>query len=123
MVVWQSVGRGLVALFYAAPWIWLLCFGAFTVGVTYVTGHFPTYGNPDPKQVGDLSTLYTLVVMWLGLALLSPFVVAVHTLARIMIRPASPPGGMRLIVYALGAVLVAYVILGDPAGLTTWLWD
>jgi hypothetical protein len=30
---------------------------------------------------------------------------------------------MRFFVYALGAAVVAYVILGDPAGLRTWLWD
>jgi hypothetical protein len=123
MVVWQLIGRGLIALFYAAPWVWLLCFGAFTIGVAYVTGHFPPTAIPDPKRIDDLSMLYTLVVMWFGLALLSPFVVAVHALARVLIWPASPPEGMRLIAYAIGAALVAYVILGDPAGLRTWLWD
>ena len=123
MVAWQSIGTGLVALFYAAPWVWLLCFAAFTVAVTYVTGRVPTYGNPDPKGVDDLSVLYTLVVMWLGLALVSPFVVAVHALARAMIWPASSLERMRLFVYALGAALVAYVIVGDPAGLATWLCD
>jgi len=123
MVAWQSIGKGLIALFYAAPWVWLSCFGAFTAAATYAAGHFPTYGNPDPKRVDDFWILYMLVVMWLGIALLSPFVVAGHTLARVMTNPALPFEGVRLSVYAIGAAVTAYVVLGDPAGLRTWLCD
>ncbi|WP_295557987.1 hypothetical protein [uncultured Hyphomicrobium sp.] len=123
MVAWQSIGRGLLALFYAAPWAWLLCFAAFTAAATYVTGHVPSYGNPDPKQIDDLWILYTLVVMWLGLTLLSPFVVAAHAFARVVSSPAPHLERQHLLVYALGATLVAYIIVGDPAGLATWLWD
>jgi hypothetical protein len=113
----------LLAIFYAAPWAWLMCFGVFAAAVTLETGHFPSYSNPDPKSVDNLSVLYMLVVMWLGLAFLSPIVVGMHTAARALLYPAWPLERSRLAVYALGAALTAYVILGDPAGLRTWFID
>jgi len=121
--MWQWIGRCLVALFYAAPWAWLLCFATFVAAVTHEVGHLPSYGNPDPKHLDRLSILYGLVVMWLGLALLSPFVVAMHAAGRAILYPAWPLERARLVAYVLGAGLTVYVIVGDPAGLRTWLVD
>jgi hypothetical protein len=123
MTAWQRIGRFIAAIFYVAPWAWLVCFGAFTAAVARETGHFPSYSNPDPKHVADLSLLYAAVVILLGLALLSPVIVGVHVMLRAILYPAWPLQWARLARYALGAVLATYVIFGDPAGLSTWLFD
>ncbi len=123
MRVWERIGRVTAAIFYAAPWAWLVCFGAFTAAVARETGHFPSYGNPDPKHVQSLEWHYMAVVILLGLVLLSPIVVSAHVALRAILYPAWPAQWARLARYALGAGLVAYVLIGDPAGLSTWLFD
>jgi hypothetical protein len=123
MTVWERIGRFTAAIFYAAPWAWLICFGTFAAAVARETGHFPSYSNPDPKHVESLARHYIAVVVLLGLALASPVIVAAHVALRAILYPAWPVQWGRLARYALGAALVAYVILGDPAGLSTWLFD
>ena len=51
------LGQAFLALFYLAPWAWLICFGIFTAAVTIAVGHFPSYSNPDPKHVDGLEPL------------------------------------------------------------------
>jgi hypothetical protein len=123
MTVWERIGRFAAAIFYVAPWAWLICFGAFTAAVARETGHFPSYSNPDPKHVESLALHYELVVILLGLAVISPVIVASHVALRAILYPAWPPQWGRLARYAIGAALVLYVLVGNPAGLSTWLFD
>lgn len=123
MSIWQHAGRIAVGIFYAAPWAWLVCFAVFVIGVMLEVGHFPAYSNPDPKHVEGLESLYFGVVVLLFMSLASPVIVALHVLVRAVFWPAWPFETLRLVIYALGAGLVAWVILGNPAGLASWLAD
>lgn len=123
MKAWQRLGKVALAIVYGAPWLWVVCFGAFVWAVTSEVGHLPSYSNPDPKHVVSLEWLYLLVVALLGLTVLSPVIVAAHVTLRAILYPAWPVERARLLRYAAGAALVVYVIIGNPAGLSSWLFD
>ncbi len=111
----------MISAVYALPWAWLVSFALFTAAVTLATGHFPSYGNPDPKSVSDLNLLYMLTVELLLLAVVSPVLVGVHVAWRALERHPVEP--QRLIAFGTGVTLSAAVLLGDAFGLGTWLFD
>lgn len=58
----EGLGSSMITAVYALPLAWLVSFAVFTAAVSFVAGHFPSYGNPDPKHVDDLHLLYMLTV-------------------------------------------------------------
>lgn len=60
-------------IFSYLPICWLLLFLTFLVRAYFQIGHWPSYDNPDPKDLGfDLH--YGLVFFGFVLAILSPFI-------------------------------------------------
>jgi hypothetical protein len=124
MTAIRHLQSSLLALFYAAPWGWLVCLAVFTAGVWHEVGHFPYFSHPDPKRVeASLGLLFDITVYWFGLTLLSPLAVGGSVIVRASRGAALGLERNRLVAYAIGVSLFAYVILGDPWGLSSWYFD
>ncbi len=119
----EGLGSSMITAVYALPLAWLVSFAVFTAAVSFVAGHFPSYGNPDPKHVDDLHLLYMLTVELLLLAVVSPVLVGAHLAWRAFKRRKRTIEPGRITLYATGIALSAVVLLGDAFGLRNWLFD
>ena len=123
MMAIRRIGRTCLVIAYAAPWAWVLCLGIFAWAVTVKVGHFPSYSNPDPKHVADLSLLYEATVVLFFIALLSPLVIGTRTAVALLRSGRWRDGPWASGVYLAGVSLTGAVVFGDPFGLMTWLLD
>jgi hypothetical protein len=117
----RQLSQAIIAVFFAAPWVWLACFAIFTAAVTIAVGHFPSYSNPDPKHVAGLEPLYLLTVLLLLPLALSPLVMGAH--AGSLLWRGMPLQLQRTGTYLLGCALEAAILFGDAFGLANWLYD
>jgi hypothetical protein len=115
------LGHALLATFYVAPWVWLVCFAIFTAAVAIAVGHFPSYSNPDPKHVAGLEPLYLLTILLLLPLVLSPLVMGAY--AGSLLWRGLPVPLPRTAIYLLGCALAAAILFGDAFGLGNWLYD
>jgi hypothetical protein len=123
MSAWRLLGQVLLVGIYGAPWGWIAAFGALVWATISETGHFPSYSNPDPKSLADYGWLYEVNAFLLVLAFVSPVLVALHVAFRAVWYPVQPLQRRRLVFYAIGAAIVAAVVFGNPAGLSSWFFD
>ncbi len=115
--------RGRLAIaFGSIPLLAILLFYAFVVAVRLVIGHWPAYGNPDPKQLPEcllpleVAVTLLLIAVGAGPALLVPVVIAAwHDRFRWLLGPAAA-------YLASWFLLVALAYL-DPSGFFDWLAD
>ena len=62
-IIWRTISY--------LPWAWLLSFVIFALAATIQVGHFPSYGNPDPKDTGILTSLYHVLIFGIPLLMAS----------------------------------------------------
>jgi hypothetical protein len=115
------IGRLGLGVFYAAPWAWLVAFATLFTLTIVQFGHVPTYGNPDPKQVAGAWLPYWTIYLLLIPTLLSPLVVMIETVARLVSR--TPPKTKPLAVWALGFALFGSIAFANVFGLMEWVLD
>jgi hypothetical protein len=90
-------------------------------------GHWPSYGDPDPKDLPTaFEPLYGLV--WGGFGVLLALASAVLPIGVIVLAVLAIRGGSRqyVPVLALGLapwVVVVWFFLADPGGFIEWLAD
>lgn len=121
MTARPRLGRALLAVFYIAPWAWLICFGIFVSAVTIKVGHFPSYSNPDPKHVEGLGALYLLTVALLLPVLLSPILIGGYAVS--LLWRGLHVELWKAAVYVLGVAFTASLLLGNAFDLGNWLFD
>ncbi|MEZ5891547.1 MAG: hypothetical protein R3C58_00135 [Parvularculaceae bacterium] len=122
-MILRCVTYALMAVFAAAPLLWLIVFGVFTAAAAAEIGHLPSYGAPDPKHLKDLAPLHLASSLLLIAAIFSPFVIASAATARLAfrIRPVIPRGLALLFFPAF--IAAAVMVFADPFGLVEWLLD
>lgn len=108
------------AFLLAVPWLWLLSLTLFVVVTAVVYGQFPSYGQPDPKE---LPLLYWPTFLLLLSTLASFPIWGMMTLFSL--RPIFPinPTRRQIASYILGLLLAFFVLFNDVAGLMTWFLD
>ncbi len=104
------------------PWAWLIAFAFFTLAVTIQVGHFPYYGNPDPKDTGIFSSLYYIVTLGIPLLMAS---IPVWGISGIIIKMTTTYRfrWQDVVLYLVGIFMCGWVAFSDFAGLLTWLAD
>lgn len=117
--IWQALFTGLSYL----PWVWLLIMGCFTLGTTIYTGHFPTYGQPDPKDTGFLLILYTPIIFLLPITLFSWVFWIAFGLSKHFLMMPIKIRRQEVIPFVSGYIVFAWFAFSDFAGLVTWLID
>jgi len=115
--------RVLARVIVYSPWLWLLLFALYVIGVALQVGHLPTYGQPDPKDAGAISLLYMptiFLLLWVLATVPTALALALFSKAAKLEQPFQR---RDVIVYLVGMALFALVVFGDVAGLMTWLGD
>ena len=84
-------------------------------------GYWPSYGNPDPKQLPFGHELVALQIGWMIIPVVSFCAIGVAILARLSSRefPLWPVIFITVLSFALFQL---YSRL-DPGGMVDWLWD
>jgi len=118
----QSWQRAFTALSYL-PWAWLLLMGCFTLSVTIVTGHFPTYGQPDPKDTGVLALLYLPLIFFLPITLFSWVFWIAFGLSKYFLNLPIKFRRQEVIPFVSGYIVFIWFTLSDFVGLMNWLGD
>ena len=117
----RMIGTPVLVLFTIAPWAWMFAFAVmFTLAVVQF-GHFPSYGNPDPKQVEGSWLPYWVLFLLFFPSVLSPLVAGGETVWRLARK-----AGLRaraLAVYLLGFALFGSIMFVDAFGLRNWILD
>ena len=116
---WSITQRVLLGL----PWLWLGIFGSLIMGAFAQQGSWPSYGQPDPKAIAVLGTLVTPLILLMMLTLASlPFGFLFTTFAIWQGAPYSI-SKKHAALYLLGVFLFLMIVIGNTAGLMTWLMD
>lgn len=117
--LWQTLFTGLSYL----PWAWLLLMDCFTLGTTLYTGHFPTYGQPDPKDTGLLTVLYLPIIILLPITLFSWVFWIVFGLSKHFLNLPIQIRKQEVMPFVSGYLVFLWFAFSDFAGLLTWLAD
>ena len=111
-----------ITLLVAAFPLMLVCalFGFVFKAAGHV-GHFPSYGNPDPKQLPWDVELAALRAGWMGVPLVSLAAICLAIQGRLHSRefPLRPV----IVIAVLSFVAFALYSRLDPGGMVAWLWD
>ncbi|MFN2107729.1 MAG: hypothetical protein ACK2U5_11430 [Candidatus Promineifilaceae bacterium] len=105
------------------PWIWLALFFIFVVAGTVQVGHWPTYGQPDPKDTGIFSILYYPVIVLLLLVMATIPIALGLAIIRLVRGVPQAIRSAEAAAYLAGLALLFVIVNRDLGGLMTWLGD
>lgn len=123
MTAIRQTRGGSAWLFASLPWAWLMLMAVFVTAVSITSGSFPTYGQPDPKHAGAVSTLYLPVMILWMIALASPAFAALYATDAAVRRQPLTPLLRPAALHALGWALMVTLFAADVFGLGNWLLD
>ena len=105
------------------PWLWLSLMALLIAAAIGQTGTWPSYGQPDPKQISGLGLLVMPLTLLMMLVLGTlPFGLLFTTFAAWKGAPYTS-NKKHTALYLLGVFLFLTVVIGDWAGIMTWLMD
>ena len=113
----------MLTIFLYAPWAWLLFFCLMILGVFLQFGHWPSYTNPDPKQIGVFSHLITPVYALIILTLISPIYISFQAIRSWYSKAGMPWHNKQLMIYFTGMLIFSLVMFFDIYGLRNWFLD
>jgi hypothetical protein len=116
----QRVTQNIIQLL---PWLWLGLIAVLVAGSVQQTGNWPTYGQPDPKQMNAFSLLVKPAIFLLMLTLASIPFGLIFTVFATWQKSLIAANKKHTWLYLLGVSLFLVVVVGDLAGLMTWLVD
>ena len=117
--IWQRVFTILSRL----PWAWLTLMAVFTLATTITVGHFPSYGQPDPKDTGFLLILYAPIIFLLPITLFSWLFWVVFGLSKHFLGLPIEIRRQEVMPFLSGYFVFIWFAFSDFAGLLTWLMD
>lgn len=107
----------------ALPWAWLALLLIYAGATALSVGHWPSYGNPDPKQAGAIAVLRDPGWVLLFLALASPLLMGLRFIAAVMLRQPIAPLMRPLLVLVAGWLIGVAMFAFDLFGLANWWMD
>ena len=117
------IGRGVLGVFYLAPWAWLLVFGVLLAATIVQYGHVPSYADPDPKHVTGFRPVLMAAYLLIIPLFLSPLAIGLEVLVATLRKASLRARAPALAIYALGFCLSLAVMFADAARLINWLMD
>jgi hypothetical protein len=120
--------RSILASVYRLPLCGYLALGLFAVVAALKVGHWPWYGNPDPKDLGwPLLTVPAALIVFTGLLAVPIGAVALLvTMARLKLADAPAASWQTLKAHAtwLGVGLGLWILdIVRDGGLLAWIMD
>lgn len=116
---WLATQRVLLTL----PWLWLGLLALLLIGAVGQQGSWPSYGQPDPKDIAVLGALVTPLILLMMITLASLPFGFLFTVFSIWQGAPYAMNKKHTVLYVLGVLLFLIVVIGDTAGLMTWLMD
>ena len=105
------------------PWLWLGTLAFLIMGAVGQHGSWPSYGQPDPKAMGAVSLLVIPLILLMMTTLASlPFGLLFTAFAVWQGAP-YPISKKHTVLYLLGVFLFLAIVIGNLAGIMTWLLD
>jgi hypothetical protein len=84
-------------------------------------GHWPSYNNPDPKQIGWMVERDVLALGFMGVPVTASLAVVCAVIGRLC-SPRYPFWTVAITAILLFFAFIAYV-RADPGGFYDWFWD
>jgi hypothetical protein len=112
----------LVTLTLAAfPLFLLLAFLGYVIEARLRLDHWPSYANPDPKQLGWWIQHSALQLGFVGFPVVVLLAVGLSMLGRVRSREFP----IRTVMATVVVASVAFVVFTqtDPGGFVDWFWD
>lgn len=116
---YQKVNKLISKTASLTPFIFLLFIAAFFLFVGVKQGHFPTYGNPDPKSYPILLSIAQIFMLVVPVS----FVLWLLILLKSILTKTWKVMQQDFWIGILGFLLVLIVINIDPMGILNWLTD
>lgn len=111
-------------LIYWSPWISMGLLAIFALLITLQYGAYPTYGQPDPKYAGVLSTFFYVPLISFLVFTLSTFLIGIPlAIQRAWKSSANSKARQLAIFYLFGVSFYVVVFVFDAANLMEWLMD
>lgn len=109
----------------AYPLLWLCMLYGLGIYAWLRLGHWPSYGNPDPKDMDDFVSVQIITILFASLALFGwPIMMVAAALALASERVFRlRRHGWGFLIAAIGVGLTWWQIACDPAGLSNWMMD
>ena len=112
----------MVALSMAAfPVLVILALLGYAIQAWLYLGHWPSYANPDPKQLGWWLQHSALELGFMAFPVVSFLAVCLSIFGRVRSRD-FPFWTVIVTIVVCIVLLVAYARI-DPGGLVAWFWD
>jgi hypothetical protein len=112
----------LTALTLAAfPLLLLVAFFGYVIEARLHLGHWPSYGQPDPKQLGWWIQHSILQLSFVGFPMVALIAAGLAVFGRVRSREFPFLTIIATIVVA-SAALIAFARI-DPGGFVDWFWD
>ncbi len=105
----------------AFPLFVLVAFFCYVIEARLYLGHWPSYGNPDPKQLGWWLQHSLLQLGFVGF----PVVALVATGLAVFGRARSREFPFLTIIATIAVASAALIVFAriDPGGFVDWFWD
>ena len=84
-------------------------------------GHWPSYANPDPKQLGWSYEHGVVLLAWISFPMVSLGAIILAILGRFRSQN-FPAWSVSLVAIASFVVFLVYCRI-DPGGMVAWFWD
>jgi hypothetical protein len=105
----------------AFPLLLLVAFFGYVIEVRLHLGHWPSYANPDPKQLGWWFQHSVLQLGFVGFPVAALLATGLAVVGRLRSRE-FPLWTVIATVVVASAALVAFARI-DPGGFVDWFWD
>jgi hypothetical protein len=105
----------------AFPLFLLVAFFGYVIEARLHLGHWPSYANPDPKQLGWAIQHSTLQLGFVGFPVVAFLAAGLAMLGRARSRE-FPIWTVIVTVVMASVTLIAFTRL-DPGGFVDWFWD
>lgn len=111
--------RNVLRISALTPFFYFLTIGLFILWIILTEGHFPSYGNPDPKNY-PLFHIFEIISM-----LLVPigFILWIFLIILSMINQRWTFIRLYFTIGTFGFLLILLLVRFDPMGVLNWLAD
>jgi hypothetical protein len=111
-----------IGLLLASHPLWVIfALHCYAHHASLVIGHWPSYNNPDPKNLGFDYEHLTVGLALMTLPLTGPIMIAITLWGHL--RKKNPPVWLILSVGAVSWTIWGFYWRYDPAGLIGWYFD
>jgi len=101
------------------PYFYLIFISLFFIWVRISEGHFPSYGNPDPKNFPILHFIQVIMMLLIPIS----FIFWLAMVIRAIVSRNWKQIRVDVLIGTIGFLLIVLLVKFDPIGILNWLAD